>query len=192
MSGTLLPARGCVAVAALAVAVSGCGGSGDRSRSPLPMTEEAYVEVMARLEHLRRRSFPGSGPEAREAAADSARTGLLAERGLSADQLLRFAERVGSDPARMEAISERIAALADSLREIERTEARDTAAAKESVPAAADPGAAAGAGVPDTLSPPSRSLPARPAPDPRQRLTPPVKRARPDSRETPPTAADST
>jgi hypothetical protein len=74
------------------------------------MDDSAYVEAMSELMSLRWRfSLRDS------LAADSARFTILQERGLSVEDLERFAELHGSDPGSMAALWELIAARADEL-----------------------------------------------------------------------------
>ena len=81
----------------------------------LPLDPDTYVAVMAELTDVRR--FPPSGPDeaTRNARADSARRQILDRHGVTADELLAFAELVGPDPDRMLELTERIVAVSDSL-----------------------------------------------------------------------------
>jgi len=178
-----------------------CAGEPERPGSPLPLDDDAYVEVMAQLELIRSRSFPAEEPETRQALADSARAAVLSDRGVDAAELLRFAEIVGADPGRMEDLYGRIAALADSLREIEAA-ARDSleAAARDSLEAAArdstgaaargdSTGAAEGRdslASQDSVPPPlSEETPEAGNPDPPGRIgrqPPPLPQSRPGER----------
>ena len=109
------------AVACLPLAAGCDGGS-----SPIEgtMDPEVFVSVMAQLSQVYQ--FPPAGTLAddRHARADSLRSQILREHGVTAEQLIEFAERAGRDPTRMEELAERIAALNDSL-----TAARDPAEA---------------------------------------------------------------
>jgi hypothetical protein len=80
------------------------GGSAD------VIDDSAYVEVMSELLSLRWRFSPRDS-----LAADSARFTILLERGLSLEDLERFAVRHGSDPGSMSALWELIATRADEL-----------------------------------------------------------------------------
>lgn len=161
-----------------------CAGEPERPGSPLPLDDDAYVEVMAQLELIRSRSFPAEEPETRQALADSARAAVLSDRGVDAGELLRFAEIVGADPGRMEDLSGRIAALADSLREIEAA-ARDSleAAARDSTGAAEGRDSLASQ---DSVPPPlSEETPEAGNPDPPGRIgrqPPPLPQSRPGER----------
>ncbi|MDT8435133.1 MAG: hypothetical protein RRA92_00120 [Gemmatimonadota bacterium] len=71
---------------------------------------------MARLETMRRLALSGPDPETRRRRADSARAAVLADAGVTPEALLEFAHVAGGDPARMQALAERITARVDSLR----------------------------------------------------------------------------
>lgn len=130
-----------LAAGLLLAAAAGCAGP---ERSEAPVSEDVYVEVMARLaavrvaadpdrvtpETRRRRSdsLPAGGqpsargpePDGRVGAlstgrADSLRDSILEEHGITRSDLKIFARVVGDEPGRMEALWNRIAARADSL-----------------------------------------------------------------------------
>lgn len=91
----------------LAALFAGCGG---REGSAGVLGDSAYVEVMSELASLRWR-FPTRD----SLAADSARFQILRERGLTPEELERFAARRASDPEAMAALWQIIAARADEL-----------------------------------------------------------------------------
>ncbi|MFV1986655.1 MAG: hypothetical protein ACC682_05215 [Gemmatimonadota bacterium] len=73
-----------------------------------PISDDEYVEVMARLSHVQARFIdPVRG--------DSARQAVLHESGVARQDLVGFAEVFGGDPAKMFRLHERIRARADSL-----------------------------------------------------------------------------
>lgn len=116
---------------AAAVAASACGSDEPEIRGPID--EDTYVAVMGELADLER--FPPSGPgdSARAERADSARLAILERHGVTADELLEFAETAGARPDLMVELSERIVALSDSLaqRRTAAGRAADSAAARE-------------------------------------------------------------
>ncbi len=97
------------------------------------MDPATYVAVMGELADVRRHLPAGTDDEDRQARADSARKAILKAHGVTAKQLLAFAENAGSDPTRMETLADLIAVRADSLAAI-----RDTIVA-ESANAVSDP-----------------------------------------------------
>jgi hypothetical protein len=134
----------CAAVASVLVLATACAGDPDRAGPSLPMEEDIYVEILARLDLIRTRNYPAEQAGARDSVADSARTALLSDYDVAPEQLLSFAEIVGEDPATMEILSARIATLADSLRKEEMAAARDSAAAGGDSAAAGSDSAVAG------------------------------------------------
>lgn len=106
-------AAGLLLAATAAAAGTGCAGP---ERSEPPVSEDLYVEVMARLAAIRAASAPGGPADTISGArADSLRRSVLAERGISREDLKSFARAVGDEPGRMEALWKRIGARADSL-----------------------------------------------------------------------------
>lgn len=95
------------------------------------MDSEVYVAVMGELADLRRYSLARTDGEDRQVRADSARRVILNTHGVTAQQLLAFAESAGSDPTRMETLADLIAVIADSLAAIRDT-IRDTIVAATS------------------------------------------------------------
>lgn len=91
----------------VAVSFAGCGGSGAFADV---MDDSAYVEVMSELVSLRWQFRPRDS-----LAADSTRFVILRERGVTVEDLERFAVRHGSDPGSMAVLWELIAARADEL-----------------------------------------------------------------------------
>jgi hypothetical protein len=98
-----------------------------------PVTEATYVEVMVDLLLLDSdvsRGRPGSVPEEE---TDSARAEVLMRYGVTADEIMHFAESAGPDAARMERLWQQITSAYDSTRSAEfdrRTEARSEADGK--------------------------------------------------------------
>lgn len=130
-----------LAAGLLLAAAAGCAGP---ERSEPPVSEDVYVEVMARLAAVRVAADPdrvtpetpgqrsdslpaGGQPPARgpepdgrvetlsTGRADSLRASILEEHGITRRDLKVFARVVGDEPDRMEALWNRIAARADSL-----------------------------------------------------------------------------
>jgi hypothetical protein len=95
--------------------LAGCEArtAGEESLTPIP--EDTYVAVMAELADLRRRPPPARGQIERDRLADSVRTDVLVRHGVTAAELIEFADVVGSDPGRMQSLTERIETFADSL-----------------------------------------------------------------------------
>lgn len=98
---------------AAAVVTGACGSDEPELRGPID--GDTYVAVMAELADLER--FPPSGPNeaTRSERADSARQVILERHGVTADELLEFAETAGARPDLMLELSEQIVALSDSL-----------------------------------------------------------------------------
>ena len=95
--------------------VTGCDERAAREDVTLPIPEDSYVGVMAELARVRRRPPPARGQLERDRLADSVRTEVLERHGVTAVEIVEFADAVGADPGRMQDIAERIEALADSL-----------------------------------------------------------------------------
>lgn len=116
---------------AAAVATGACGPDEPEFRGPID--GDTYVTVMAELADLER--FPPSGPDevTRTERADSARQRILERHGVTADQLLEFAEAAGARPDLMVELGERIVSLSDSMaqRRTGAGRAADSAAARE-------------------------------------------------------------
>lgn len=131
-------ALGTILWAAILAAPVACDPAGPEARGPI--SDDTYVIVMSELADLRR--FPPGGRDqmSRDSAADAARRAVLDRYGVTADELLGFAETVGEHPARMVEISERISAVTDSLAELrrqgERAASVDTVDATEAAVAA--------------------------------------------------------
>lgn len=100
-------------VLAAAVATGACGPDEPAFRGPID--RDTYVAVMGQLADLER--FPPSGPDevTRTERADSARQAILDRHGITADELLEFAEAAGAHPDLMVELTDRIVALSDSL-----------------------------------------------------------------------------
>ena len=80
-----------------------------------PIPEDSYVAVMGELANLRRRPPHARGQIERDRLADSVRTEILIRRDVTAAELVEFADVVGSEPGRMQSLTERIESFADSL-----------------------------------------------------------------------------
>lgn len=91
----------------------GCNSSQEQRVDPIE--PGAFVSVMANLAQVSQFPPDGSGAEDREARADSLREEVLRDHGITAEQLLAFADQVGRDPSRMEELAQRIAVVNDSL-----------------------------------------------------------------------------
>lgn len=152
------------------VATTACGSADSEFAAPVDV--DTYVTAMAELSDLERFPPPGSDEAARAERADSARRDILERHGVTADELLAFAEAAGAQPHRMVEIMDRIVEVSDSLarRRTGAGRAADSAAAaaagSDSVrdagllsDSAADPSADSTA---DTTTPSARdSLPLR-------------------------------
>lgn len=142
----------------LALAACACGGG----ESGAAATDSLFVEVMARLHRAPAEVRAEGPPVAARQAEDSARAAILTEHGLTADSLLRLAERVGSDPGRMaelwSAVSRRVEELGAGATE----EGPGPGGLQERE---ASPGGEPGAASRDTPErEPGRALPGRPRP----------------------------
>lgn len=80
-----------------------------------PIDADTYVAVMAELADLERFPPPGSDEATRAERADSARRDILARHGVTADELLDFAEAAGARPGLMVELLDRIVEVSDSL-----------------------------------------------------------------------------
>ncbi|MCL7974618.1 MAG: hypothetical protein M8835_08705 [marine benthic group bacterium] len=99
----------------LLLLLTSCGETGTGDRATLPVPRDTYVRSMAELARLRRRPPPARGAPERERLADSARTEILTRHGVSAEDLVAFADVAGRDPTLMMEISQAIAELGDSM-----------------------------------------------------------------------------
>jgi hypothetical protein len=158
-------------IAALAIAptlvVFGCRP--DTAGGDDPIAPDTYVAVMAELADLRRFPPPGDDRSDRDARTDSMRVEILRAHGVTPEELLAFAEHVGPDPERMEALTERIATLTDSLAGL-----RDTATVN-------DPEDLPSPGVGVATSDTAASLPVEESPPDREQALPRSLRDRLDS-----------
>lgn len=125
---------------AAALAAGACGSGGPTEQGPVD--RDTYATVMGELADLQR--FPPPGPDSvtREARADSLRREILDRHGVTADELLTYAEMAGEQPGLMLEISNRIVAVSDSLAR-ERSGRRDPAPDSDTVDADSVPGDAA-------------------------------------------------
>lgn len=96
----------------LLVTGAACAGP-ERTRAPL--SEDVYVDVMARLSVLRI-GTGATGDTVTLAAADSVREAVLRRYGVARSDLKDFARAVGDEPERMKRLWGRITAAAGSLR----------------------------------------------------------------------------
>lgn len=117
---------------AAAVATVACGSEEPELRAPID--GDTYVAVMGELADLERFPRSGSDEAARSERADSARQAILERHGVTADELLEFAEAAGARPDLMVELTERIVAYSDSLahRRTGAGRAADSAAARDS------------------------------------------------------------
>jgi hypothetical protein len=102
----------------LALSLSLLTGCGERTASEeftTPISDDSYVAVMAELARVRRRPPHARGQIERDRLADSVRTEVLLRHGVTAAELIEFADVAGSDPARMQSLTERIETFADSI-----------------------------------------------------------------------------
>lgn len=93
--------------------ISGCTGTQEQGSDPI--APEVFVSAMAHLSQVHQFPPGGSASAGVEARADSLREEILREHGITAEQLIAFAEHVGREPSRMEELAELIASLNDSL-----------------------------------------------------------------------------
>lgn len=147
---------------AAAVATGACGSDEPEFRGPID--GDTYVAVMGELADLQRFPPAGPGEAARTERADSARQAILDRHGVTADELLEFAEAAGARPDLMVELSERIVALSDSLahrrtgagRSADSADARDLSLEPDRQPApapAADSVSAPATEAADSISP---------------------------------------
>lgn len=95
------------------------------------VTDSAYVEVMVELLLLESRIGRQEAESVPPEGADSVRTEILRNHGLTAAEVMQFADSVGTDAARMEGLWEQIASRYDSLRSAENRRAREARAERE-------------------------------------------------------------
>jgi len=98
-------------VAALGASALGTA-CGERSDVDAILADSVYAQVVARLQLI---ATPADTADQRE--ADSARARILADYGVTADELLAFAEVAGREPERSRELWEEIGGLVDSIRE---------------------------------------------------------------------------
>lgn len=96
-----------------AVGFGACDSDGPTAQGPVAF--DTYATVMGELADLQR--FPPSGPDerTRAARADSIRQAILDRHGVTADEMLAYAETIGQQPRLMLEVSDRIATITDSL-----------------------------------------------------------------------------
>jgi hypothetical protein len=122
--------RSPIACAGLAIIFAACGGTAEHSPEG-PMTDDVYVSAMVDLLLLDTYPPDTSSADDLEAAKDSARRDILDRHGISAAELLAFANAAGSDPAHMRELWERITSAHDSIR---ITSLRAEAEARSEIP----------------------------------------------------------
>jgi len=83
---------------------------------------------MSELADLKRFPPPGSDYVTRTARADSSRQAILDRHGVTVDELLAYAEQLGSHPNRMLAVTDQIIVVTDSLARLRRNPEADWAA----------------------------------------------------------------
>ena len=95
-------------------ALVGCP-SADEPAAELPIAHDTYVDVMVELTRLKRLPPPARGEPERERLSDSIRAEILARHGVTAAEVVAFADVAGRDPTLMMGLSQAIAERADSL-----------------------------------------------------------------------------
>ena len=166
---------------------SGCRAQAPEE-APGPVTDDIYVDLMTRLLLVDAQPPKGASVEERERKADSARANILADHGVTAGDVLRYADEIGSEPGRMEVLWQRITQQYDSTRSVyleremearsepkgklgeEAGVARQGPADKDSgsMVAGAEPGEREARAVPDSSAAIRRALPPRNRPFPRR------------------------
>lgn len=126
----------------LAIAtLAACGPPEREEPDPQGWMEDAYVEVMTQLMLLDARLSDDRTLAAPEAlAADSVRREILEAQGVTAEQIIAFAEAAGGEPGLMETLWERIAQRFDSVRiaNLRKTAGTESSPAEEIRAATAD------------------------------------------------------
>lgn len=108
-------AAGLLMAATATTVGAACAGP---ERSEAPVAEDVYVEVMSRLAAIHAAADSGRVAEPLSGArADSLRSEVLRDHGVTRSELKAFARVVGDEPRRMKALWERIGAATDSLSE---------------------------------------------------------------------------
>lgn len=97
----------------LAAGAAGCETTPPEPNGPI--SADTYVAVMSGLADLKRFPLPGPDYVTRTARADSARQAILDRHGVTVDELLAYAEQLGSHPNRMLAVTDQIIIVTDSL-----------------------------------------------------------------------------
>lgn len=103
----------------VAVGVGACGSDGPTAQGSVAF--DTYATVMGELADLQR--FPPSAPDERTRAerADSIRQAILDRHGVTADELLAYAETIGQQPRLMLEVSDRVVAITDSIARLRAT-----------------------------------------------------------------------
>lgn len=104
-----------LAAACFAVLVPACAQEAEED-PPTSVPDEVYVQVMTELMLLDARPPKGGSADERAVRADSIRTGILSSNGVTAEEILAFAETLGSDADRMESLWQEITQRYDSAR----------------------------------------------------------------------------
>ena len=103
------------ATAAALILAAACSGTEDTPRDT-SVSDETYVAVMVELLLLEAEPVRRPTPDARVAALDSMRAEVLETHGVTAGEVLAFADSEGGDPARMQVLWEQVTEVYDSVR----------------------------------------------------------------------------
>jgi hypothetical protein len=113
-------------LAALALVTIGCRGQTPSAGESPTLTDDTYVSVMVDLLRVGAKPAEAETEEERQVIMDSVRAEVLALHGVTARELIEFADLAGSDPGHMEGMWQRISQALDSTRAADsrhRTEA---------------------------------------------------------------------
>ena len=92
----------------------GCSNA-DEPSAQLPIPPDTYVDVMVELTRLKRLPPPARGEPERQRLSDSIRAEILTRHGVTAAEVVAFADVAGRDPTLMMGLSQAIAERSDSL-----------------------------------------------------------------------------
>jgi hypothetical protein len=92
----------------------GCQNA-DEPAAELPIPQDTYVDVMVELTRLKRLPPPARGEPERQRLSDSIRAEILTRHGVTAAEIVAFADIAGRDPTLMMGLSQAIAERADSI-----------------------------------------------------------------------------
>lgn len=132
-----------------------CGGEPVDEAVEGPVTDTTYVAVITDLLLLDADPPRRDTPEESAVAADSSRSEILDEHGVTAEEVLTFAESAGREPGRMQELWEQITHVYDSSRAARlraQTEARSESEAKLGTDARNAAGGESAGGVKDSLA----------------------------------------